>query len=55
MTAQLEALRALVQVVDPRLHAFFQAKECTTYFFAYRWLLILFKREFAFDEVTPTT
>ena len=53
MTAQLAALRNLVQVVDPQLHAFFEAKECLQYFFCYRWLLIHFKREFAFEEVRP--
>lgn len=51
MTAQLAALRNLVHVVDPQLHAFFEAKECLQYFFCYRWLLIHFKREFAFEEV----
>ena len=35
----------------PPLHAFFARKDSLNYFFCYRWLLIHFKREFAFDEV----
>lgn len=52
MHGQLLALRKLVQLLDPPLHAFMEAKSCLNYFFCYRWLLIHFKREFAFDEVT---
>ncbi|GIL66600.1 hypothetical protein Vafri_20088, partial [Volvox africanus] len=51
MTLQLEALRRLVQLVDPPLHAYFERHDCLSYYFAFRWLLILFKREFKFDEV----
>ena len=52
MHSQLLALRKLVQLLDPPMHAFMEAKSCLNYFFCYRWLLIHFKREFAFDEVT---
>jgi hypothetical protein len=38
-------------VLDPQLHALFEARECLNYFFAFRWLLIHFKREFPFDQV----
>lgn len=51
MHAQLQALEELVRLVDPQLHAFFARKDCLNFFFCYRWLLIHFKREFAFDEV----
>lgn len=51
MHAQLLALRKLMQLLDPALHAFLEAKDALNYFFCYRWLLIHFKREFAFDEV----
>ena len=54
MTAQLGALRNLVQIVDPQLHAFLEARDCLNYFYCYRWLLIHFKREFAFEEVGHT-
>lgn len=51
MHAQLLALRNLVQLLDPPMHAFMEDKSCLNYFFCYRWLLIHFKREFTFDEV----
>lgn len=51
MHNQLLALRKLVQLLDPPMHAFMEAKSCLNYFFCYRWLLIHFKREFTFDEV----
>lgn len=40
------------QVLDPQLHAAFEAAGCLDYFFAFRWLLVCFKREFKFEEVT---
>jgi len=52
MHGQLLALRKLVQLLDPPMHAFMEAKSCLNYFFCYRWLLIHFKREFAYDEVS---
>lgn len=52
MHSQLLALRKLVQLLDPPMHAFMEAKSCLNYFFCYRWLLIHFKREFTFDEVS---
>ena len=51
MHAQLLALRNLVQQLDPPMHAYMEEKSCLNYFFCYRWLLIHFKREFAFEEV----
>ena len=53
MHAQLAGLRSLVQLVDPQLYAFLDARECLNFFFCYRWLLVHFKREFAFEEVSP--
>jgi hypothetical protein len=50
MHAQLAGLAALVRLLDPQLTAFLARREATTFFFCYRWLLIHFKREFAFDE-----
>lgn len=55
MHLQLAALRQLVQVLDPQLHAFLEARDCLNYFFAFRWLLIHFKREFAFEQVSGWT
>jgi hypothetical protein len=41
-----------MQVLDPQLHAFLEERECLHYFFAFRWLLIHWKREFSFDQVS---
>ena len=51
MHAQLLALRSLVRLLDPPLHAHLEARDCLNFFFCYRWVLIHFKREFGFDEV----
>ena len=52
MQTQLASLRSLVELVDPELHAFFEANDSLNYLFCYRWLLVHFKREFSFDEVS---
>lgn len=52
MHAQLSALRDLIHLLDPPLHAHLASADALSFFFAYRWLLIHFKREFAFDEVS---
>jgi hypothetical protein len=51
MHAQLLALRSLVRLLDPPLYAHLEAHDCLSFFFCYRWLLILFKRELPFEEV----
>lgn len=51
MHLQLEALQKLMRLLDPPLHAFFEERDCLNYFFCYRWLLLHFKRELAFEEV----
>lgn len=51
MHAQLSSLRKLIQQLDPPLWSHFQQKDATNLFFCYRWILILFKREFNFDQV----
>ncbi len=53
MQQQLAGLAGLVRLLDPQLTAFLARREATTFYFCYRWLLIHFKREFAFDEVRP--
>ena len=52
MNLQLAALERLLQLIDPDLHAFIEAADGSNYFFCYRWLLVHFKREFTFDEVS---
>eukprot|EP00873_Tetraselmis_striata_P017495 jgi/Tetstr1/437759/TSEL_026413.t1 len=51
MHTQLLALRQLVELLDPQLHAFLASKDCLNYFFCFRWVLIQFKREFDFEGV----
>ncbi len=51
MHRQLAALRALVEAVDPGLAAFLAARDHQHYYFAFRWLLVHFKREFPFEDV----
>lgn len=55
MQTQLDTLHDLMQLLDPELHAFIEAADSSNYFFCYRWLLVHFKREFSFDEVSLTT
>ena len=51
MHSQLLALEKLLQLLDPQLYAHFKQKDCLNFFFCFRWVLILFKREFDFEEV----
>jgi hypothetical protein len=50
MSAQLEAVRALVEMLDPELYAHLEAIECTDCLFCFRWLLLLFKRELEWKQ-----
>lgn len=50
-TRTTSSLLSLPQL-DPPLYAHLEARECLSFFFCYRWLLILMKREFAFEEVS---
>ncbi|GAX73867.1 hypothetical protein CEUSTIGMA_g1317.t1 [Chlamydomonas eustigma] len=43
--AQLRELRNLMQVLDPPLHSHLESLDALGYFFAFRWLLVSFKRE----------
>lgn len=49
--AQLKALREVIQVLDPPLHSHLESLDALAYFFCFRWLLVLFKREFQLEEV----
>ncbi|XP_028409145.1 TBC1 domain family member 17-like [Dendronephthya gigantea] len=48
---QLDNLKTLLQYVFPRLYHHFEKNESANLYFCFRWLLILFKREFVFDDV----
>uniref|UniRef100_A0A8D2IS81 TBC1 domain family member 17 n=1 Tax=Varanus komodoensis TaxID=61221 RepID=A0A8D2IS81_VARKO len=51
MKRQLSQLNLLLRVLDPPLCDFLDSKESGTLCFCFRWILIWFKREFAFSEV----
>mmetsp|Transcript_43171 Transcript_43171/g.105608 ORF Transcript_43171/g.105608 Transcript_43171/m.105608 type:complete len:614 (-) Transcript_43171:10-1851(-) len=51
MHTQLQALDHLCKVVEPELHAYLAERECSNFYFCFRWLLILYKREFWFRDV----
>ncbi|URE45690.1 hypothetical protein MUK42_13412 [Musa troglodytarum] len=42
----------LVELLDSPLHNYFKQADCLNYFFCFRWILIQFKREFEYDQVT---
>ena len=51
MHSQLMALRKLVALLDPPLFDYLASVECLNFFFCFRWILIHFKREFAYEDV----
>ncbi|KAG0169620.1 GTPase activating protein [Apophysomyces sp. BC1034] len=51
MHSQLKTLDALIQFMDPPLYKHFEKTETTNLFFCFRWLLVWFKREFAWEDV----
>jgi len=50
MQSQLTKLEKLVKVMDPTLHKALVTADSNTMFFAYRWLLVLFKRELTLEH-----
>ncbi|GAA6063565.1 hypothetical protein JCM10212_004496 [Sporobolomyces blumeae] len=50
MMKQLSDLQALIRVMDRGLYRHFEQTNSLNLFFAYRWLLTLFKREFSFED-----
>lgn len=51
MHTQLVQLANLVKCMDPELYEYLKGRSCTNMFFCFRWVLIQFKREFAFDTI----
>jgi hypothetical protein len=51
MHAHLAELGALIRFTDPELMDFFERHDAGNLFFAFRWLLVFFKREMSFLEV----
>ncbi|KAJ3225061.1 GTPase activating protein [Clydaea vesicula] len=51
MRKQLKTLGILIRFMDPFLYTHFEATDSLNLFCCFRWMLVLFKREFAFDDI----
>ncbi|XP_046400204.1 TBC1 domain family member 17 isoform X2 [Ischnura elegans] len=51
MSQQLSNLNLLIRIVDPEMADYLEKKEADNLFFCFRWLLILFKREFSYQDI----
>lgn len=51
MHRQITNLSKLIKTVDSQLYAFLESHDCLNFFYCFRWLLIIFKREFSFDNI----
>lgn len=51
MHTQLVQLSKLLKCMSPDFYDFLEKKECLNMFFCFRWVLILFKREFSFQTI----
>ncbi|KAL7059238.1 hypothetical protein AAHC03_013148 [Spirometra sp. Aus1] len=51
MKDQFSQLFKLVEILMPRFAAYLRSKEATYMNFCFKWLLILFKREFSYDDI----
>ncbi|KAG2367454.1 rab-GTPase-TBC domain-containing protein [Suillus spraguei] len=51
MKKQLSTLQELICVMDPDLYRHLEKTDGLNLFFCFRWVLIVFKREFPFDDV----
>lgn len=51
MRNQLRRLELLLKVLDPPLYTHFTQTDCINMFCCFRWLLVLFKREFEFEAI----
>jgi hypothetical protein len=51
MEARLAKVRDIVYTLDRPLYDHLEKRECLNMYFCFRWLLILFKREFSFEGI----
>eukprot|EP00043_Microstomoeca_roanoka_P014028 m.138101 g.138101 ORF g.138101 m.138101 type:complete len:540 (+) comp15908_c5_seq1:248-1867(+) len=49
--SQLSLLVALIKYIDPELMSHLEEQKTEHLFFCFRWLIVVFKREFAFEDV----
>ena len=48
---QLANLEALLEFIDPKFAEYLKKNESINMYFCFRWILILFKREFTFPDI----
>ncbi|KAG0254026.1 GTPase activating protein [Actinomortierella ambigua] len=51
MQSQLETLRTMIQILDPKLYKHLEKCDALNLFCCFRWLLIWFKREFEWVDI----
>ncbi|XP_041352062.1 TBC1 domain family member 15-like isoform X2 [Gigantopelta aegis] len=51
MKVQLAQIHKLMQVYDPELCNYLESHDSGNFYFCFRWILIMFKREFHFHEI----
>jgi hypothetical protein len=51
MDSQLKSLNSIVKILDSNFYNFLEEKDAQNFYFCFRWILIIFKREFKFDEI----
>ncbi|CAD5212489.1 unnamed protein product [Bursaphelenchus okinawaensis] len=48
---QLADLRAILEIVNPKLTNYLEGHDSDHMYFCFRWILVAFKREFGFDDI----
>ncbi|VDK22394.1 unnamed protein product [Taenia asiatica] len=51
LSSQFIGLFKLIEILMPRFARFLREKEATSMSFCFRWFLIIFKREFSYDDI----
>jgi hypothetical protein len=51
MEKQLNKLAQIAQLLDKDWYAYLEERGATNFFFCFRWILVLFKREFTFEDI----
>lgn len=51
MKTQLAQMHTLMHFVDPELCSYLESHDSGNFYFCFRWLLIVFKREFSFPDI----
>jgi hypothetical protein len=51
MEKQLQKLSHIVEVLDREWYSYLEKRDANNFFFCFRWILVLFKREFSFVQI----